>query len=135
MILAGHPLYSRRVRILQRGRTDTQPWCLIEDPTRKHFHYRIPARWLSTEAVPDDLANPAQRRQIGLNLGALARLVAFANATAQGAACGGLGQAGPQASSEKPASCVAVDAAEKQRGVGGQNGTRSASHGERGGEP
>lgn len=39
-MLPCHPFYGLKVEILQRGKTDTQEWCLIKHPKQLGFHYR-----------------------------------------------------------------------------------------------
>src|SRR5262249_39201304 len=56
-------------------RTDTTHWCLIAHPSRRGFHYRLPARWLSEEAPRRKVGPSRGRCELALTMGAMERLV------------------------------------------------------------
>jgi len=77
VILPSHPFYGLKVTILQRGKTDTQEWCLITHPEQAGFHYRIPRRWLDEQAPPARQLLPYQNKEIALPFRQLQKLAFF----------------------------------------------------------
>lgn len=53
--LVGHPLFGRKVQVVQIGETDTTQWALIAHPDNPELRYRIGQRWLQSKqpAAPD----------------------------------------------------------------------------------
>jgi hypothetical protein len=83
VILPCHPFYGLKVEILQRGKTDTQEWCLIKHPEQQGFHYRIPARWLDNELPKEILPLTYQNNIIAFPFIQLQKLALFVNSKLQ----------------------------------------------------
>ncbi len=79
VILPGHPFYGQKTTIIQTGRTDTTEWCLITHPTKEHFHYRIPLRWVDNN--PPNILEVSSRKnkEIALSFSSLQKLAIFLN--------------------------------------------------------
>lgn len=68
-----------KVEILQRGKTDTQEWCLIKHPKQLGFHYRIPSRWLDNKPAQERPVLTYQKNIIAFPFKQLEKLALFVN--------------------------------------------------------
>jgi hypothetical protein len=75
--LPSHPFYGLKITIIQRGKTDSQEWCLIKHPGQVGFHYRIPSRWLEQKAPAKIQLLPYQKNEIALPFKQLQKLAFF----------------------------------------------------------
>ena len=75
--MIGHPLFGRKVQVIQCGETDTTQWALITHPDSPDLHYRIAQKWLQEDAPVAPDVHGRKSLEIVLEPGQLAALANF----------------------------------------------------------
>ncbi len=71
----GHPMYGKKVRVLEKRQSRTYTRCVIADPHHPSFHYHLNQRWLSATAPVSYAPATAPNAAIAVPLAALDKLV------------------------------------------------------------